>query len=163
MPGKVQGCPVPVLAFRVNRSAQNQEVKPVASGLRVRWVLGVSYGTAETFFTAQELVLSEIAHGGVGLAESIHLAEEVREAGLVSLTNLLKSVLVESCGRERLARVLERRKGIGRASGLREPSDEFDAVGLQVPRRLVSVREALPDEDGGTGAEDAADLVCGGC
>jgi hypothetical protein len=28
-------------------------------------------------------------------------------------------------------------------------------------KRLVSVREALSDEDGGTGAEKAADLVCG--
>jgi hypothetical protein len=86
------------------------------------------YGTAETFFTAEELVLSEIAHRGVGVAESIHLAEEVREAGRVRLTNLLKSVLVESCGRERLARIRDRRVGIDRPSGLREPSDEFDPV-----------------------------------
>src|SRR5512132_3842429 len=60
-------------ALRANRSAQNQEVKPVASGFRVRCVLGMSYGTAETFFTAEELVLSEIAHRGVGLAERVHL------------------------------------------------------------------------------------------
>jgi hypothetical protein len=144
------------------RSAQNQEVKPVASGFGARCALGISNGTAETLFTAEELVLSEIAHRGVGLAESVHLTEEVREAGRPRLANLLKSVLVESCGRERLARVLEGREGIGRPSGLREPPDEFDAVGLQVPRGLVSVREALPDEDGGTGAQNAADLVRGG-
>jgi hypothetical protein len=66
---------------RANRSAQDQEVKPVAPGFRVRCVLGTSYGTAETFFTAEELVLSEIAHRGVGVAESAHLAEEAREAG----------------------------------------------------------------------------------
>src|SRR5215469_10646635 len=149
-------------ALRASRSAQNQEVKPVASGFRVRCVLGMSYGTAETLFTAEELVLGEIAHRGVGLAESVHLAEEVREAGRIRLTNLLKSVLVESCGRERLARVLDGRKCIGRPSGLREPSDEFDPVVLQVPPGLVSVREALPDEDGSTGAENAADLMCGG-
>src|SRR5262245_54951118 len=122
----------------------------------------MSYGTAETFFTAEELVLSEIAHRGVGVAESVHLAEEVREAGRVRLTNLLKIVLVESCGRERLARIREGREGIDRPSGLREPSDKFDPVQLQVPRGLVSVRETLSDEDGGTGAENAADLVCGG-
>jgi len=121
----------------------------------------MSYGTAETFLTAEELVLSEIAHRGVGVAESVHLAEEVREAGRVRLTNLLKSVLVESCGREGLARILDGREGIDRPSGLREPSDEFDTVELQVPRGFVSVREALSDEDGGTGAENAADLVCG--
>jgi hypothetical protein len=70
----------------------------------------MSYGTAETFFTAQELVLGEVAHGGVGVAEGVHLAEEVREAGRVGLTNLLKRVLVESRGRKRLARVPEGRK-----------------------------------------------------
>jgi len=121
----------------------------------------MSHGTAEAFFTAEELVLGEIAHRGVGVAERVHLAEEAREAGQVGLTNLLESLLVESCGRERLARVLEGREGIGRTSGLREPSDEFDPVLLQVPRGLVSVRETLTDEDGGTGAENAADLVCG--
>ena len=77
----------------------------------------MSYGMAETFFTAEELFFGEIAHRGVGLAESVHLAEEVREAGRVRLTNLLKSVLVESCGRERVARVLEGREGIGRLTG----------------------------------------------
>ena len=93
----------------------------------------MSYGTAETFLAAEELVLSEIAHRGVGVAEGVHLAEEVREAGRVRLTNLLESVLVESCGRERLARVLDGREGIDRPGGLREPSDEFDPVELQVP------------------------------
>src|SRR5215216_2972053 len=67
-------------ALRANRSAQNQEVKPVASGFRVRCVLAMSYCTAETFFAAEELLLSEITHRGVGLAERVHLAEEVREA-----------------------------------------------------------------------------------
>jgi hypothetical protein len=61
------------------------------------------YGTAETFFTAEELILSEIAHRGVGVAESVYLAEEVREAGGIRLTHLLKSVLAEPCGRERPA------------------------------------------------------------
>jgi hypothetical protein len=140
-------------ALRANRSAQNQEVKPVASGFRVRCVLGMSYGTAETFFAAEELLLSEITHRGVGLAERVHLAEEVREADRPRLTNLLKSVLVESCGRERLARIFDRRVGLDRPSGLREPSDEFDPV--------QSAREALSDEDRGTGAENAADLACG--
>src|SRR5690242_7232161 len=63
-----------------NRSAQNQEVKPVAPGFRVRCVLGMPYGTAETFFAAAELLLGETAHRGVGPAEGVHLAEEVREA-----------------------------------------------------------------------------------
>src|SRR5919108_1214699 len=98
-------------------SAQNQEVKPVASGFRIRCVLGMSYGTAETFFTTEELVLSQTAHRGVGEAESVHLAEEVREAGRVRLANLLKSLLAESCGRERLARILDGREGIDRPGG----------------------------------------------
>jgi len=119
------------------------------------------YGTPETFFTAEELVLSEIAHRGVGEAESVHLAEEVREAGRVRFANLLKGNLVESGGRERLARSTEGREGVDRSSGLREPSDDFDPVVLQVPQGLVSIREALSDEDGGTGTENAADLVCG--
>jgi len=113
----------------------------------------MSYGTAETFFTAEELILGETAHRGVGAAESVGLAEEVREAGRVGLTNLLKSVLAESRGRERLARVRDGRVSIDRPSGLREPSDELDPA--------ESAREALSDEDGGTGAEDTADLVCG--
>jgi hypothetical protein len=113
----------------------------------------MSYGTAETFFTAEELLLGETAQRGVGVAERVHLAEEVREADRVRLTNLLKSVLVESCGRERLARICDGRVSIDRPSGLREPSDEFDPV--------QSAREALSDEDRGTGAENAADLVRG--
>jgi hypothetical protein len=88
----------------------------------------MSYGTAETFFTAAELDLSEIAHRSVGLAERVDLAEEVGQAGRVRLTNLLESVLVESCGRECLARILDGRVGIGRSSGLREPPDEFDPI-----------------------------------
>ena len=120
-----------------------------------------SYGAAETVFAAEELVLGETAHGGVGVAEGVHLAEEVREAGRVGLTNLLKRVLVESRGCKRLARVPEGREGTDRSSGLREPSDEFDPFELQGPRGLVSVQEALSDEDGGTGAENAAELVRG--
>src|SRR5215469_203701 len=100
-------------ALRANRSAQNQEVKPVASGFRVRCVPGMSYGTAETFFTAEELVLGEIAHRGIGLAESVHLAEQVREAGRVCLANLLKSVLAESRGRERGGSRVQRLLGLG--------------------------------------------------
>lgn len=49
----------------------------------------MTYGTAETFFAAEELVLSEMAHRGVGVAQRVHLAEEVREAGRVRLTDLL--------------------------------------------------------------------------
>src|SRR4029450_222648 len=52
-----------------------------------------------------------------------------------------------------VASIRDRRVGIDRPSGLREPSDEFDPV--------QSAREALSDEDGGTRAENAADLVCG--
>src|SRR5215510_10758133 len=122
LPGKMAGQARPIR--RANRSAQHQEVKRVASGFRVRRVLGVSYGTAQTFFTAEELVLGEIAHRGVSVAECVHLAEEVREAGRVRLTNLLKSVLAESRGRERLARVLDGREGVDRPGGLREPSDK---------------------------------------
>src|SRR4029453_200768 len=111
------------------------------------------YGTAETALAGEELVLGELAHCGVGVAERVHLAEEVREAGRVCLPNLLKSVAVESRGRERLARVVDGRVGLDRPSGLRKPSEEFDPV--------QSAREALSDEDGGAGAENAADLVCG--
>src|SRR5215467_8733353 len=142
-----------------NRSAQNQEVKPVASGVRVRCVPGMSYGTAEAFFAAKELVLGEIAHRRVGPAESVHLAEEVREAGRPRLTNLLKGVLVESRGRERLARIRDGREGVDRPGGLGEPSDEFDPV---VSARGALMAHAAPDEDGGSGAQNAADLVCGG-
>jgi hypothetical protein len=117
------------------------------------------YGTAETFFPAEELVLSEMAHRGVGVAERVQLAEQVREAGRVRLTHLLKSVLVESCGRERRARLLDGRVGRHRPHGLREPADEFDPVELQLPRGLISIREALSDEDGGTGTENAAELA----
>jgi hypothetical protein len=106
-----------------------------------------------------ELFLGEGAHRAVCLAESVDLGEEVGEAGWVGLANLLKGFLVESCGCERLARVLKRRKGIGRPGGLREPADELDRGLVQVPGRLVSVREALSDEDRGALAEDAADLV----
>jgi len=114
----------------------------------------MSYGTAETFFAAEELVLSQIAHRRVGLAEGVHLAEELREAHRIRLPNLLESVLVESCGRERLGRVVDGGEGIGRPRGLREPSDEFDPV-------VDSAWEALSDEDGGVGTQNAADLVCG--
>jgi hypothetical protein len=102
-------------------------------------------------FAAEELVLAETAHRGVGLAERVHLAEEVREAGAVGLTNLLKRVLVEASGRERLTRLLDRRIGIDRPSGLGEPSDEFDTVD--------SAREALSDEDGRVRPKNAANLV----
>jgi len=95
--------------LRANRSAQDQKVKPVASGFRVRCVPDISYGTAETFFAAEELLLGETAHRGVSLAERVQLAEEVREADRPRLPNLLKSVLAESCGRERRARLLEGR------------------------------------------------------
>src|SRR5215468_3514086 len=118
----------------------------------------MSYRPAEPFLTAKELVLGKISHRGIGLAESVHLAEKIREAGRPRLTNLLNGVLMESCGRERLARIREGRKGTCDPSRLREPSDEFDAVESQVPRRLISVREALSDEDRGAGPKNAADL-----
>ncbi len=120
----------------------------LVSGLAVS--SACSHGTAETFFTAEELVLAEFAHRGVGVAEGVHLREELREAGRVRLTNLLESVPVESCSRERLARLPDGREGIDRPSGLGEPANELDRVELQVPRGLVSVRKALSDEDGRT-------------
>lgn len=110
-------------------------------------------GTAETIFATAELVLGETAHSGIGMAERVHLAEEVGEAGWIGLANLLKRVLAEACGRERVAHIREGRVGIDDASGLREPSDELDP--------LDSARKPLSDEDGGTGAENAADLVRG--
>src|SRR5262249_45018241 len=124
-----------------------QQVEPVAPDLRILGVLDVLYGTAEAFLPAEELDLGEMAHGGVGVAQRVHLAEEVREAGRVRLTDLLERLLVKSCGRERLAGLLEGREGVGRPSGLGEPADELDPVLLQSPQGLVSVREALPDED----------------
>ena len=111
---------------------------------------------------AEELVLGEIAHRGVGATEGVHLAEEIREAGRVRLTNLLEGVPAESRGLERRARVLEGGKGLDRPSGLREPSGDLDPVQPQWPRGLVPVRVTLADEDGGAGAEDAADLPSGG-
>ena len=107
------------------------------------------YRTAEAFFPAEELVPREMAHCGVGVAERVNLAEEVREASRIRLTNLLQRLLVESYGRERLAGLLEGGVGRHRPRGLREPADEFDPVELQSPRWLVSIREALSDEDGG--------------
>src|ERR1051325_10479972 len=136
-------------ATPVTASAQNQEVEPVASGCRARSVLASSYGSAETFFTAEELVLAEIAQRRVGLAESVHLAEEVREAGRVRLTNLLMSLLPESCGRERTAGLLHGRKGVDCPSGLGEPADVLDPV-VSVRRALAA--HAAPDEDGSAGA-----------
>src|SRR5262245_20674080 len=115
----------------------------------------MSYGTAKTFITAEELVLTETAQRGVRMAERDELSEEVREAGRVRLTYLLKSVMVEACGRERLARIVDGREGTDRPSGLREPSDELDPV-------MVCARHACSDEDRGTRAQHAADLVCGG-
>jgi hypothetical protein len=56
----------------------------------------MSYGTAETFLAAEELLLGETAHRRVGVAEPVHLAEEVRQADRPRLTNMLKRVLVES-------------------------------------------------------------------
>ena len=71
----------------------------------------MSYGAAQTFFPAEELVVGELAHRGVGLAERVHLVEEAREAGWVRLTNGLESFLAKPCGRERLAGVPHRRIG----------------------------------------------------
>src|SRR5262245_4534315 len=141
------------------RSAQNQEVEPVASGLPVRRVVDTSHGTAETFFAAEELVLRETAHRGVGLAERVDLAEEVREARRVHLADLLESLPVESGGRERRAGLLDGREGIDRPSGLGEPPAELDPV---VSAREPLMAHAGSNEDRGTGAEYSADLVRGG-
>src|SRR4051812_47651767 len=92
-----------------NLSAEDQEVEPVASRLRVRRVIGMSDRAAETFFAAEELLLAETAHRRVGCAEGVDLAEEIREAPRVGLANLVESVPLESCGRERAARIRERR------------------------------------------------------
>src|SRR5262245_45750005 len=139
--------------LRSDRSAQNEEVEPVASEFRARRVLAISHGTAESFLSALELVLREHAHRRVGLAERVHLAEEVREARRVRLADLLERVPVESCCRERLARLRDGGVGGDCPSRLREPSHELDPV--------QPARKALPDEDGRAGAEDAADLVRG--
>jgi len=127
----------------------------------MRRVTGVSHGAAETFLPAQELVIGEVAHRGVRPAERVRFGEELREAGRVRLTNLLECVPAEPCGGERLARILEGREGIDGPSGLGEPADHLDPVPPQIPPRLVSVREPLPDEDWRTGAENAADLMRG--
>src|SRR6478672_3516018 len=93
----------------------------------------MSYGMAEAFFTAEELVVAEAAHRGVGVAEGVHLAEEVRKAGGIRLTNLLESVLVKSYGGERLARVLDGREGCDRASGLGDHRTSSMLSSLRVP------------------------------
>src|SRR6476660_8790051 len=114
------------------------------------------HGTAESLLAAPELVVRELAHRRVGVAERVHLAEEVREARRVRLTNLLDGVLTKSCGRERVAGLLHGWERLDRPGGFREPADDLDPVEFQRPRGLVSVRKALADEDGRTGTENAA-------
>ena|SRR5215211_1110623 len=136
-----------------NRSAQNQEVKPVASGS--------GFAVSSASLTARRRrSLPRRSSSSLRLRIVVSAWRNVstwprKSARLVGvrLRNLLKSVLVESRGRERLAGIFDRRVGLDSPSGLREPSDEFDPV--------QSAREALSDEDRGTGAEHAADLVCG--
>jgi hypothetical protein len=113
----------------------------------------MSYGSAETFLTAKELLLSELAHRGVGPAEPVQLAEEARQADRPRLTNLLERVPVESHRRERVARLLDRREGLDRPSGVREPSDELNPV--------QPAREALSDENRGTETQHPANLAGG--
>src|SRR4051812_956914 len=91
-------------ARQAGTSAQNQEVKPVTPGFRAGWLLvrGVLRGLADSFFAALEFLLGEGAHCGVGAAEGVHLGKELGEGGRVYLWNLLKGVLPESGGCERL-------------------------------------------------------------
>src|SRR6476619_2603509 len=110
------------------RSAQNQQVEPVASRLRVRLRLGRSDSATETLLPALELVLAEVAQRGVGVAKRVDVAEEVGESGRPRLTNLLERDAVESCGAECLACLLDGREGVDRPDGLGEPSDELDPV-----------------------------------
>ena len=113
----------------------------------------MSYGMAETFFTAEELVLSEIAHRRVGVAERVRLGEELGEAGRVCLGNLLKGVPAKSGGCERTAGLLNGGVGIDRPGGFREPADELDLVD--------PAGEALAEEHGSAGPENAADFSRG--
>ena len=67
-------------------SNEEQESGPVASGFGVPCAPRPTGGTAETFFTAEELVFSEIAHRGVG-RRNVSTCRGVRRlAGYVSRT-----------------------------------------------------------------------------
>jgi hypothetical protein len=79
----------------------------------------VLHGAAEAFLAAEESLLGEVAHRGIG------------EAGRWSDTsgNLLKSVPAESSGGERLACLLDSGVGLDRLGDLGEPADELDPAG----------------------------------
>ena len=128
-------------AVRANRSAQNQEVKPVASGLRVRCVLGMSYGTAETFLAAEELVLSKFAHRGVGLAEGANAWHVSRTEGKVPAVRAVSGnhrmswprsrTVMSSVGKIRSRCLRPARPRVGSVSAQR------DRVGVAVARVRV--------------------------
>lgn len=124
------------------------------SWARARCLAGVPDGTAEPFPAAQELLVGEAAHGGVGVAQGVCLVEVVGEAGGVCLGNLIEGLLAESCGGERAAGLLDGGVGVDGPGGLGEPADELDPVG--------PAGECLADEHRGAWAQDAADLPCGG-
>src|SRR3954470_1129646 len=98
-------------------SAQNQQVKPIGSGLGS----GILCGPAESLLAPEELLLGEAAHRGIGAAEGIRLGEKLGEADRVRLGDLLKGVPAESGRRERLAGVLDGGVGVDDPSGLGEP------------------------------------------
>ena len=64
--------------------------------------------------------------------------KSARVAGYVSRT-CSRASRRNPAARERLPRLLDGRERTDRPGGLRKPSDEFDPVRLQVPRRLVPV------------------------
>jgi hypothetical protein len=65
----------------------------------------------------------------------------------------LESLHLESRRFEGVGGIRDRGVVLDDPSGLGEPADELDPV--------EPLRKALSDEDGGTGADHAADLVCG--
>src|SRR5690349_6054909 len=133
------------------RSAQDEKIEQVASRLRA---LAALHRTPETVLPAHELVVAEAAHRRVGLAERVHLAEEVREAARVRLANLLERLLPQSRRGEHVAGLREGREAVGRPGRLGEPADELHPA--------QPAREPLADEDGGAGAQHAPDLARAG-
>jgi MFS family permease len=132
-------------------SAQDQEVKPVGPGFRAACLLSVPHGAAEPFLAAQELLVGEVAHDGVGAAERVCLGEEPGQADQ-RLGHRLKRVAAESRGSEGLVHPLEGGKGTGRPYGLGE---ELPGKGA---RRPGPARESLADQHRGAWAQHAADL-----
>ena len=81
---------VPVeVAWRVKRVSAEPSGRASCFWFPGSLVPGMSDGGAKTFLTAEELVLREMAHRGVGVAEGVNLAEEDSElVGSVSRTPL---------------------------------------------------------------------------